>query len=135
MTGSEIIYTDKIYFTENIDSFLMKLAGFTFIGVVQNNAERKGIFGPLPVLDQNTHEMFAFTFAITDNSIMDSRKNHQELILLLIIFERNDKITIVNRTLINDLISSYVFNLNSIEDITNDWFNLVKIEVNKLIDE
>ena len=134
LTGSEIIYNDKIFFTDNVPSFLMKLAGFAFIGVVQNNAERKGLFGPLPVLDQKSHEMYAFTFAITDNSIKDPRKDHQELILLLIIFERNDRITSINRALINDLISSYINDLKSIDDLTSEWYDLIKIEVNKLID-
>ena len=134
LTGSQILFTDKIYFTDNLDSFLMRLAGFAFIGIVQNDLERTGLFGPIPVLDQKTHEMFAFPFSVTDDSIQDPRKHHHELLLLLIMFERNDPIHAINRNLVHDLIASYVFNLKTIDDITNEWFDLVKTELNKLID-
>ena len=132
--GGEVVFTDKIYFVDNIDQFLTKLGSFAFIGIVQNDADRKGLFGPIPVLDNHSHEMYVFSFHLTDKTIKDPRKNHQELLLLLIIFERNDKIVTVNRQLIHDLIKSYTRILPTIADLTDDWFNLVKIELNKLID-
>jgi hypothetical protein len=134
MTGSEIILSDKIYFTDRLQEFLMKLGTFTFIGVLQNNKERVGLYGPLPVLDEKNYEMYAYSFSTTDMSIIDPRKNHNEIILLLMIFERNDKIVTINRQLINDLIYSYTQKLSSVEDLNQEWFNLVKIELNKLID-
>ena len=133
-TGSEVIISDKIYFTNKANEFLMKLASFAFIGVLQNTSERSGLYGPLPVLDEHNYEMFTFAFALTDDSIKDPRKNRQELFLLLIIFERNDQIVTINRKLINDLLTSYIFNLKKINELTDDWFLLVKTELNKLID-
>ncbi len=132
--GSEVVFTDKIYFVDNTDQFLIKLGGFAFIGIVQNDADRKGLFGPIPVLDNHTHEMFVFSFHLIDKSIKDPRKHQQELLLFLIIFERNDKILTLNRQLIHDLLESYTLKLTTVEDLTNEWFNLVNIELNKLID-
>ena len=134
MTGSEMCFTDKIYFTNNVHEFLLKLASFAFIGVLQNSYERLGLYGPLPVLDEKNYEMFTFAFSVVDQSITDPRKQQHELVLLLIIFERNDRITSINRQLINDLLTSYVFQLQSIKDLNQNWFNLIKIELNKLID-
>lgn len=134
-TGSEIVFTDKIYFVENDKEFLLKLASFAFIGIIQNNQTvRSGLYGPLPVLDEKQKEMYTYTFTTTDLTILDKRKHNQEILLLLIIFERNDPTVAINRQLINDLISSYVFRTKNITDLTPEWFNLVKTEINKLID-
>ena len=132
--GSEVVFTDKIYFSDKPDQFLTKLGGFAFIGIVQNDADRKGLFGPIPVLDNHSHEMYVYSFSLTDDSITDPRKHHQELLLLLIIFERNDKIVTINRQLIHDLVESYTLRLSNIEDLTSGWFKLVNEELNKLID-
>lgn len=134
MTGSETCFTDKIYFTNNIQEFLLKLASFAFIGVLQNSYDREGLYGPLPVLDEKNYEMFTFAFSVVDHSIQDPRRQQHEFCLLLIIFQRNDRITSINRQLINDLLTSYVFQLQSIKDLNQNWFNLIKIELNKLID-
>lgn len=131
-TGSEILLSDNLPFREDSSSFIMKLASFAFIGVLQNNTDRTGLYGPLPVLDEKNYEMFTFAFSVSDKTISDPRKNQQELILLLLIFERNDIILNINRKLINDLLTSYVFNLKSINDLTQDWFNLIKMEISKL---
>lgn len=133
-SGCEKVFADKIFFTDNPNQFLMKLGGFAFIGIVQNDAERKGLFGPIPVLDNHTHLSYVFSFSLADESITDFRKHHQELLLLLIIFERNDSILAVNRQLIHDFLSSYTLQLKKIEDLTPDWFKLVGIELNKLVD-
>ena len=135
ITGSEIVFKDKVYFVDNDIEFLIKLASFAFIGIVQNNQTgRSGLFGPLPVLDFSEREMYSYTFTTTDLNILDERKHHQELLLLLIMFERNDSIVSINRQLINDLISSYVYKTKNITDLTPEWFHLVKTEINKLID-
>lgn len=133
--GCEAVFSDKIYFTDDPAQFLLKLGGFAFIGIVQNDAERKGLFGPIPVLDSHTHEMYVFSFSVKDESITDPRKHHQELLLLLIIFERNDTILSVNRQLIHDLIESYTLQLTKIEELTPDWFKLISVELNKLVDD
>lgn len=134
LTGGETIYSDELYFVEDLKNFLAKLSTFAFIGVLQNNHERTGLYGPLPVLDEENYEMYVYAFSIKDLSIQDPRKKLNELVLLMIIFERNDKIISINRRLINDMIKSYTLKLQSIEDITEDWFDLMKIELNKLID-
>ena len=92
------------------------------------------MFGPLPVLDDQNREMYTYSFKTTDLTILDKRKHNQELLLLLIIFERNDPIVSVNRHLINDLISAYVYKVKNITDLTPEWFHLVRTEINKLID-
>ena len=134
LSGGEMIFSDELFFTDNRREFLMKLSGFAFIGVMQNNFDRIGLYGPLPVLDEKNYEMFVFAFTVKDHSIIDPRKNQNELILILILFERNNKIVTINRQLINDLISSYVLKLQTIEEITEEWMKLIKIEINKLID-
>lgn len=135
-TGCEIVFKDKMFFTDNEVEFLIKLASFSFIGIVQNQVDgRTGLFGPLPVLDEKSKEMYAYSFTTLDMNILDERKHNQELLLFLIIFERNDPIVAINRQLINDLISSYIFNnIKEITDLTPEWFHLVKTEINKLID-
>lgn len=133
-TGGELVHSDELYFSDNKLEFLMKLSGFAFIGVMQNNFERIGLYGPLPVLDEKNYEMYVFAFTVKDLSIEDPRKDHTELVLLLIMFERNNKIVTINRALINDLLSSYVMKLQNIEEITHQWFELIKIELNKLVD-
>lgn len=134
MTGSEMVFSDKMYFVDNVNDLLLKLSSFAFIGVLQNSYDRVGLYGPLPVLDQDNYEMFAYAFSLLDQSIKDPRRQQHELFLLLIIFERNDRVVAINRKLINDMLASYTFQLKSIEDLSQEWFNLVKIEINKLID-
>lgn len=134
MTGGELIHSDELFFTDNKLEFLMRLSGFAFIGVMQNNFDRCGLYGPLPVLDEKNYEMYVFAFTCKDESLEDLRKDHNELVLLLIMFERNNKIVTINRALINDLISSYAMKLQSIKEINEEWFELIKIELNKLVD-
>ncbi len=134
LTGGELVYSDELFFIDNKLEFLMKLSGFAFIGVMQNNFNRIGLYGPLPVLDQSNYEMFVFAFTVKDLSISDPRKDQNELILLLILFERNNKIVTINRQLINDLLSSYVLKLKNIQEINEKWFQLIKVELGKLVE-
>ena len=60
LTGCEIIFSDNLSFSDNSSSFLMKLASFAFIGVLQNSSDRQGLYGPIPVLDEKNYETFIF---------------------------------------------------------------------------
>ena len=131
-TGGEIIIKDELPFFENSQAYIQKLSLFTYIGVFQNNFDREGLFGPLPVLDLPNKSMMVYSFRLHSHTITDPRRNGQEPCLLLIYFNRDNYIIFEHRLEILDFLNKRFFN-KKLEEINEIWFDLFKSEFKGLL--
>ena len=127
-TGSQILFSEQIDFFKdkaNQVEELTRLSTFAFIGLFQNNTNRFGLFGPLPVLDYLNHSMIIFTFQVLDETLLDPRKKGIENCLLILFYPRNLEFILLHRKELAEFIAKEVHKVTVIDQITEEWFNLL----------
>ena len=129
-TGGEMLLSDDLLFFDNPNLFIQKLSMFTYVGIFQNNFNREGLFGPLPVLDVTGISMMAYAFRMYSPNISDPRRNGMEPCLLFIYFKREYYSIFEKRLEILNFLDNE-FKNKELEELTNEWFFKFKKEFKK----
>ncbi|MHA2362685.1 MAG: hypothetical protein ACXAC7_01910 [Candidatus Hodarchaeales archaeon] len=126
-------YTDKLdFFSDDVDERLKKLAAYTYIGIVQNEIEHKGLFGPLPVLDVLDQYMLAYSFSLKSEKF-ESEKKKSTFCVIFIFFDKKFTSFFENRPKISEYLENEIEEFNFVEELSEKWFQDLKKGFKELI--
>ena len=128
--GGEHLWWDEMnFFGQKANEKLMKLVSFMYIGIFQNNFDQRGLFGPLPVLDELDYMMLVYSGKMPTKKILDNRNNGKELILFFIIFKREDSTLFRTNTSILEILEKHLNHGQLVDDMGSEQFGALKAEI------
>ncbi len=135
--GGDLIYTNQLYFLgkEDVSTFLVKLSAFTFAGVFQGQNKRKGLYGPLPVLDKVNYLTNVYIFKVLDENRSDKRFKGEEHCILFIFYPREYHFLFSERDKIENFLKKEFSEISKIEQITEKFFHELTVDVKEKVKE
>ncbi|HKZ39884.1 MAG TPA: hypothetical protein VJ044_02930, partial [Candidatus Hodarchaeales archaeon] len=93
------------------------------------NFDQRGLFGPLPVLDELDYMMLVYSGKMPTKKILDNRNNGKELILFFIIFKREDSTLFRTNTSILEILEKHLNHGQLVDDMGSEQFGALKAEI------
>ncbi len=107
--------------------FYGKSSIFWTAAIGQGSYWKSGFFGPLPLLDIEDYQTYAFSFRLKSEQEIDDRLEGESLLLLQFFVPFEATILLTNQPEIKEFISEWVSQYTSVEDI-RERFNILEFK-------
>ncbi|MHA1303633.1 MAG: hypothetical protein ACTSQE_11975 [Candidatus Heimdallarchaeaceae archaeon] len=133
--GADLVVTEELPFIKSIPlcEFLSKLTAYVFTGIFQGVEQRKGLFGPLPVLDRTDLLMHAFVFRVLNKEVIDKRIGDFEPCMLFAFYPREYYFLFENRKKIEQFKTKEIEQIPSLQEINNSFLYSLSAKIKDYI--
>ena len=125
--GPEIVYSEDIPSNSKSSDLLTKMGVFYITALGQGHDFHQGLFGPLPVPDNDTHFSFAFSFLISDSSNLDKRNRGKSFCILTLSFPKSLEKFFLTRKEIESGLDQYMQTFKRLEQIKRSHLQELKL--------